>query len=394
MLFMRINNNIEFIRELKLSQFKSSIFLFGPRMTGKSFLLQQLKADLRIDLLEPDTEVELRTQPRIFWEQLQAVRPKGRVIIDEVQKIPELLSYVHKAIEQLGLTFILSGSSARKLKRSAADMLAGRALDLRLFPLTLLELDGKLALEKILLYGSLPKISVLLAEKNELEASRILKAYHTVYIKEEIQAEALTRNLAAFQRFLPVVAQSNGQMIEYQNISRECSVAASTVKEYFQILEDTLIGFFLWPWDRSERKKSRPKFYFFDNGVLRSIQKRVGEKPTPEEMGMLFETWFINEVRRVLHYKESVSEIGLWREGHHEIDLVIEKGGKIQFAFEIKSGKNFSLNPSMKAFRARFPKVPLFVVAKGLDSPRMLGEKSENIHVISPEEAIQRIRDK
>jgi predicted AAA+ superfamily ATPase len=272
---MRINNSIDFVREIHLDQFKSSVFLFGPRMTGKSYLLHRLKADLRIDLLEPEIEVAFRAQPRLFWEQLQAVRAKGRAIIDEVQKVPELLSYVHKAIEQLGLTFILSGSSARKLKRSAADMLAGRALDLRLFPLTLQELDGRVPLAKVLLFGSLPRIAALVAEKDEKEAARILRAYYTIYIKEEIQTEALTRNLAAFQRFLPVVAQSNGQMIEYQNISRECSVATSTVKEYFQILEDTLVGFFLWPWDRSERKKARPKFYFFDNGVLRSLQKRV-----------------------------------------------------------------------------------------------------------------------
>lgn len=389
---MSINNGTVFIREMAIDHFKSSVFLFGPRMTGKSYLLQRLQADLRVDLLEPDTEVLLRAQPRVFWEQLQGVRPGGRVIIDEVQKVPELLGYVHKAIEQLGLTFILSGSSARKLKRSAADMLAGRALDLRLFPLTLRELEGRLPLDTILQFGSMPRIAALVAEKEEAEAARILRAYHTIYIKEEIQAEALTRNLAAFQRFLPVVAQANGQMIEFQNISREASVAASTVKEYFQILEDTLVGFFLWPWDRSERKKARPKFYFFDNGVLRSLQRRVNEKPTLQEMGMLFETWFVNEARRVLHYEEKTAEIGLWREGHHEVDLVIEKGGKLQCAFELKTGRNYSVEPSLKAFRARFPSVPLFVVAKDLDAPRMIGGQADGFRVISPEEAIDWLR--
>ncbi|PWU12631.1 MAG: ATPase [Bdellovibrio sp.] len=389
---MPINDNIDFIREVNLNQYKSSVFLFGPRMTGKSYLLQRLKADLKIDLLEPDTEFTLRAQPRLFWDELRSVRKGGRVIIDEIQKVPELLGYVHKAIEQLGLSFVLSGSSARKLKRSAADMLAGRALDLRLFPLTLCEVDGRIPLEKILLFGSLPRIAALVAQQESEEAARILKAYHTVYIKEEIQSEALTRNLSAFQRFLPVVAQSNAQMIEYQNISRESSVAASTVKEYFQILEDTLIGFFLWPWNRSERKKARPKFYFFDNGVLRSIQKRVAERPTPEEMGMLFESWFVNEARRVLNYQESSAELGLWREGHHEIDLVIEKGGRILAAFEVKTGKNFSVDPSQKAFRMRFPNVPLFLVAKDLEKPRVIGNKDESIRVISAEEAVQRIR--
>jgi predicted AAA+ superfamily ATPase len=386
---MRINNKITFIRELQLSRYKSSLFLFGPRMTGKSFLLQQLKADLRIDLLEADTEVQLRAQPRLFWEQLRAVRAEGRVIIDEVQKIPELLGYVHKAIEQLGLAFILSGSSARKLKRSSADMLAGRALDLRLFPLTLKEIGGAVPLEKILHFGSLPGVAALLAEGDEKEARRVLSAYYSVYIKEEIQAEALTRNLAAFQRFLPVVAQSNAQMIEYQNISRECSVPVSTVKEYFSILEDTLIGFFLWPWGRSERKKARPKFYFFDNGALRSIQRRTGESSTNEELGFLFETWFVNEARRILHYGESNIEPCLWREGHHEIDLALEKNGKLLCGFEIKTGKNLRVDPSMKAFRARFPEIPLFIVAKDLQAPRLL---EENIKAIPPETAIQYIR--
>ncbi|MDD5226767.1 MAG: DUF4143 domain-containing protein, partial [Candidatus Omnitrophica bacterium] len=234
-----------------------------------------------------------------------------------------------------------------------------------------------------------PKIAALLAEKDEKEARRILSAYYSIYIKEEVQAEALTRNLAAFQRFLPVVAQANAQMIEYQNIARECSVPASTVKEYFSILEDTLIGFFLWPWGRNERKKARPKFYFFDNGVLRSIQRRTGEAATKEEMGFLFETWFVNEVRRILHYRESDIEPCLWREGHHEIDLCLEKNGKLLCAFEIKTGKNFSADPSMKAFRARFPDIPLFIVAKDLPAPRML---DHGVRAVSPENAIRYLR--
>lgn len=386
---MRINNEIPFIREQDLQRFKSSIFLFGPRMTGKSYLLERLPAALRIDLLDVDTEVELRANPRFFWEQLLAVERGSRVTIDEIQKIPQLLSYVHKAIENLGLTFVLSGSSARKLKRSSADMLAGRALDLRLFPLTLHEIDGRLLLEKILTFGSLPKIASLVFEQNELEAKRILRTYYSVYIKEEIQAEALTRNLAAFQRFLPVAAQANAQMIEYQNISRECAVPASTVKEYFQILEDTLIGFFLWPWDRSERKKARPKFYFFDNGVLRSIQRRIGETPTRDELGFLFETWFINEARRILHYQESDLQLALWRDGHHEIDLVIENNGVLLAAFEMKAGNVFGFDPSMNAFRARFPQVPFYIVSMGNPTPRQL---ENGIQIISPTRAVDLVR--
>ena len=272
---------MSFTRQLQLEGLKLSAFVFGPRMTGKTFLLRQLECALFIDLLDPEIELNYRHSPRHFWERISALPEKSLVIVDEVQKVPALLDYVQKGIEEKSLRFILSGSSARKLKRGGANLLGGRALDLHLHPLTAGETGKNFQLETTLKYGSLPKVVQLILGRQLEDAKGILRAYNTIYIKEEIQAEALTRNVGAFQRFFSVAAQSNGAVIEFANISRECSVPMSTVKEYYSILEDTLLGFFLWPWDRSERKKARPKFYFFDTGVTRAIQDRLNDDPTP-----------------------------------------------------------------------------------------------------------------
>ena len=247
-----------FQRELDLQKNRSSLFLFGPRMTGKTTLLKNLQAGRYYDLLDPEVELGLRQSPALLWEELNALPKNSLVIIDEVQKVPALLDTVQRAMDGLGLRFILSGSSARKLRRGGANLLGGRALNLHLHPLTTEEAGNAFHLTKALRYGTLPKITSLLLEGAEEEARKALKSYVTIYIKEEIQAEAIIRNLGAFQRFLPVAAQSNAQVIEFANISRECSVPMSSVKEYYQILEDTLLGEFLWPHDRNERKKARP----------------------------------------------------------------------------------------------------------------------------------------
>jgi predicted AAA+ superfamily ATPase len=281
------------------------------------------------------------------------------VVVDEVQRVPALLDYVQKGIEENQLTFILSGSSARKLKRGGANLLGGRAKDLKLHPLTREELGPHFDIHEACQFGTLPKVAQSLAAHDKAEARSILRSYITTYVKEEIQAEALLRNIGAFQRFLQVAAQGNAQVIEFANISRECSVAASTVKEYYSILEDTLLGDFLWPWDRSERKKARPKFYFFDCGVVRAIQNRLNDPPTPDEMGFLFETWFMREIRRLRDYGEKPHEFSFWREGNHEIDLLVMGGHGPLLAVECKSGHDPISAQTVRAFRARFPKVPL-----------------------------------
>ncbi len=377
---MAINNTIIYPRELDLKRVSGSAFLFGPRMTGKTALLDKVAASLYVNLLDPQLELELRSNPKLLWEQLSALKPNCRVIIDEVQRVPQLLDYVQLGIEKLKLNFFLSGSSARKLKRGGANLLGGRAADLKLHPLTVEELQGDFHLNRALALGTLPKISVLLKEKKTAEAIRLLRSYHTTYLKEEIQAEAIVRKLDAFARFLPVAAHSNAQMIEYANISRECSVPMESVKEYYQILEDTLIGRFIWPWDRSERKKARPKFYFFDCGVTRALQRLASAEVSPLEYGFLFETWFVNEIIRIRDYTEKEHRISLWREGEWEIDLLIEDGRGPLMAFECKSGRQVGNSPSLNAFRKKFPKVPLYVCA-AQDSER---RKLENGAIVLP----------
>ncbi len=380
---------MRFSRMLNLQNPKTSTFIFGPRMTGKTFLLRELDAALYVDLLDPERELELRQTPRFFWERLMPL-PKGAlVIVDEVQRVPVLLDYVQKGIEELGLRFILSGSSPRKLKRGGANLLGGRALDLHLHPLTVDEIGTSFHLSSALHYGTLPHIMREILNGDKDEACQRLRSYYTTYIKEEIQAEALTRHIGAFQRFLNVAAQCNGQIIEFSNISRECAVPSSTVKEYFSILEDTLLGRFLWPWDKSERRKARPKFYFFDCGVVRAIQNRLHDPPTPIERGFLFETWFLGELTRLRDYERKPDEFSFWREGTHEIDILAMRNGKPFLAIECKSGLGELQGHTVRLFKERFPNLPLVVASLSDPSPRCL---SSGVKVLPWKEAVHTYR--
>lgn len=378
-----------FERSLHLTPLKRSAFLFGPRMTGKTFLLRTLPKALYIDLLDPELELRLKQSPRLFWEQISALKDKSLVVVDEIQRVPVLLDYVQKGIEEKQLLFMLSGSSARKLKRGGANLLGGRAKDLKLHPLTHEELGGHFDIKAACQFGTLPKVAQFLAAHDTDEARSLLRSYATTYIKEEIQAEALTRNVGAFQRFLQVAVQSNAQVVEFANISRECSVPSSTVKEYYSILEDTLLGDFLWPWDRSERKKARPKFYFFDCGVVRAIQNRLNDPPTPAEMGFLFETWFVRELRRLRDNLGKDHEFSFWREGGHEIDLLVTDGHKPLLAIECKAGQGLVSTPTLRAFRARFPKVPLVMASLHDRLPRRL---ETGIDLLPWAQALERYR--
>ncbi|MFA4888720.1 MAG: AAA family ATPase [Candidatus Omnitrophota bacterium] len=359
-------------RLLNLDKILGSVFLFGPRMTGKTFLLRRLHPALFIDLLVPETELSFSRTPVIFWEQLQALHKNDLVIVDEVQRVPALLDYVQKGIEEIGLRFILSGSSARKLRRGSANLLGGRALDLRLYPLTNIEVGKEFDIGMALSYGTLPRVVTTFLDGKVDDVRRQLKAYSTIYIKEEVQAEALTRNVSAFQRFLSVAAQMNAETIEFASVARDSSVPMSTVKEYFSILEDTLLGDFLWPWDRSERKKARPKFYFFDCGVVRALQNRLIDPPTPQERGFLFETFFYNELKRMRDYHEKPYELSFWREGKNEVDIFVKGPRGAVMAFECKTSTDTISDATHIAFRKRFPKLPLFVVSSKDAHPRKL----------------------
>ena len=375
---MRIDNNKLYKREIALRGFKSSCFLFGPRMTGKTLLLSRMKAAAFYDLLDPELELSLRARPKRFWEEISSLKPGSRVIVDEIQKLPVLLDYVQMGIDRKGLRFFLSGSSARKLKRGGANLLGGRALHFTLHPLTVKEMGKDFHLPHVLNFGSLPLICSLLAQGEKKTAIEQLRSYVITYIKEEIQAEAHVRHLDSFLRFLQAAAQCNGQMIEFSNISRECAVHQNTVKEYFSLLEDTLIGHLIWPYHRSERKKSRPKLYFFDCGAVKALQERLDSRPGPEELGVLFETWIANELIRIRDYSRRGHRISLWRKGRWEIDFLIESGGRPLIAIECKSGRQIKNKNSIEAFRKDFPKVPVAICSLQDERRRKIGE---NIYV-------------
>jgi predicted AAA+ superfamily ATPase len=378
-----------FKRLIDLKKPDSSAFLFGPRMVGKTTLLHQIDADEYFDLLDPELELKYRAKPGLFWEEAAALPAGATIIIDEIQRVPLLLNYVQMGIDRSQQVFILSGSSARKLKRGGANLLGGRALDLKLHPLTREEIGDIFNLEQALHYGTLPMICSLIAEKKQETALGHLRSYVTTYIKEEIQAEAFTRNIGSFQRFLTIAAQDNGQIIEFANISNASSVPASTVKEYYQILEDTLIGFFLRPFSRSERKKARPKFYFFDCGVVRAIQDRLLDPPMPRERGFLFETWFLNELIRLRDYMGKPHHFFFWRERHHEIDIIVSGGHGPILALECKSGRAEIQAGTVRLFRERFPGVPLVLVSMFDQKKRRVND----IDVLPWEKALQMYRD-
>ena len=254
---------MEFQRQLDLSKYKSSVLLLGPRLTGKTTLLSQYKADYYLDLLDPVIRFDLNKEPKKFWQTLKTLEKGSLVIVDEIQKIPLLLDYVQMGIDRLNHRFLLSGSSARKLKRGAANLLGGRAIEMRMHPLSYFELDIDYSISTAMQFGALPKICSLYLENNLEEVRAVLRSYYTIYLKEEIQEESLVRNLASFQRFLDVAVQMNGQEVQYNNIATSSQVPASSVKQYFAILEDTLIAERLWQWQKSEERIRLNQNYIF-----------------------------------------------------------------------------------------------------------------------------------
>lgn len=336
-------------RQLELTSYNNSLFLFGPRQTGKTWLIKNtLKPDLYINLLNHEEFLRYSKSPSLLSKEVKAVRNAGRIqiVIDEIQRCPDLLNEVQLVIdEHPDVQFILTGSSARKLKRAGVNLLGGRAITLHLHPFTADELGERFSLAEALRFGGLPKISL---SESPAEKSRLLKSYVETYLKEEIQQEALVRNVPAFAKFLDLASFENGNIINYKNISREVGVQAKTVKEYFQILEDTLVGFFLYPYTKSHREKiiSHPKFYLFDNGVVRAIKNELSgdlvEGTFP--YGSVFEHFVILEIKRALDYKERESKLSFFRTSDGaEVDIVLEIGGDV-LAIEIKSSRSPSLS--------------------------------------------------
>ncbi|MFZ4085151.1 MAG: ATP-binding protein [Vampirovibrionia bacterium] len=346
-------------RTLKLPKTRS-FFLFGARQVGKSTLLRELFSknhSLFINLLDSEVYFKLLAKPHLLIEEINTLdKSISHLIIDEIQRVPELLNIVHKMIEERkDLSFILSGSSARKLKRQGANMLAGRALTYNLFPLTHLELAKDFKLSRALDLGTLPAVYL---DKEDVFARETLKSYAKTYIEEEIKAEAQIRQLGAFIRFLDLAASENGSIINYSNIASDIYVDYKTVQEYYQVLEDTLIGFNLYGYAKSSRKQlsKHPKFYFFDTGVRRALAKKL-DSPLivkTREFGEAFEHFFIAEAMRLASYSRKDYKFSYYRtKSGAEVDLIIETYDDRCYAVEIKASDNVDINKltGLKSFK-------------------------------------------
>lgn len=324
----------------------NSFFLFGARGTGKSTLIStmfDLKDSDRIlylDLLDPLTEKDLAVHPERLLEMVAAYKKAPDwIVIDEVQKIPKLLDVAHKLIFEKKIKFALTGSSARKLKRDAANLLAGRAFSFYLFPLSFLELEERFDLNGYLSFGGLPGIYNL---ESVLDKKRYLLSYVQTYIKEEVLVEQLVRNIDPFRSFLEVAAQSNSEIINYTSLAKEAGINSKSVERYFTILNDTLLGFFLEPYSKSvrARQKQAPKFYFYDCGVVRALSGEINHELIPQtfEYGKQFEQMVICEFLKLNMYFEKNWKLSYIRTGAGvEIDLIIEKSKKEVVLVEVKS---------------------------------------------------------
>ncbi|MBI2453512.1 ATP-binding protein [Candidatus Peregrinibacteria bacterium] len=346
-----------------------SFFLFGPRQTGKSTLLHSIfseETSYWYDFLKSETFTRLAAYPHLFREEVLARGKKiTHIIVDEVQRIPEILNEVHWLIERPNAPyFVLTGSSARKLKRSRANLLAGRALNYQLFPLTSSELGEKFSFQKALQLGTLP--SVYLEEAQE-EAIDRLRAYVSTYLQEEIEAEANLRNLGSFIRFLSLAADENGQQIHYSRLAQITGVSYQSVKAYFEILEDTLIGQCIYPYAKTVRKRisKHPKFYFFDTGVVRALTQKLTVPLNPHtfEFGKAFEHFFVLEIMREAHYQKKDYTFSFYRTNSGaEVDLIIETPFGKTFALEIKAAENITSShlTGLKSFLEICPDAKLY----------------------------------
>lgn len=322
-----------------------SAFLFGPRGVGKSFWIhEKLKNAFVIDLLDSDIYQSLLRRPKNLEEMI----PNGTelVVIDEVQKLPDLLDSVHRMIDMNKCRFLLTGSSARKLRRGGANLLGGRARELHMFPLTSKEQGNLFDLTKYLNTGGLPR--VVLSKEPELD----LKSYVNLYLSEEIKAEALVRKFDQFVRFLDAISLTNGEELHYANLSNDSGVSQRTLEGYLQVLDDTLIGFQVLPFLATKKRKAitRSKFYFFDLGVTNFLSNRGEIKPSSELFGRALEHFVALELRANLGYLNRREQLCYWRtKNGFEVDFVVGN----QVAIEVKSSRRVSDQDlrSLKALR-------------------------------------------
>ena len=362
-------DNIKRILNIDLPP-EQSAFLWGPRKTGKSaYLKTRFPGSLVYDFLQTDLFLEFSKKPALLRERLLAKDDalKHPVILDEVQKIPQILDEVHWLIENKGLSFILCGSSARKLKRGKANLLGGRAWRYEMFPFVTFELENW-ELLRVLNRGMIPDHYL---KKNYKKS---LKAYTQDYLKEEVFDEGLTRNIPAFSRFFDAMAYSHGELTNYSDIARDCGVDSKTAKEYYQILVDTLLGAMVEPFKRRQHRQvisKAAKFYLFDVGVAGAVTKRHIEEEKGESFGKAFEHFILMEIVAYNSYNEIDYEINFWRtKSGLEVDFVLG-GGEV--AIEVKGSNRIEkrdLQPLNAFIEEYLPRKALVVC----------NEREERIH--------------
>lgn len=353
---------MEIIRHIKVPQ--SSFFLFGPRGTGKStFVKAMIDANtLYIDFLDPETFRIFSAYPETLIQTVNAHQP-DQIIIDEVQKVPVIMDVVHKIMEEKKIRFILTGSAARKLKKSGADMLGGRALNCKMHPFTAGELRQAFSLEKALQTGLIPVV------ERSPEPSATLSAYIDVYLREEILAEGLIRNLGSFTRFLEIISFSHGSVLNVSNLARECQTGRNIIAGYLEILEDLLLSYRLEVFSRRAKRKTavHPKFYFFDNGLYRRLRQRGPLDVESEISGPALEGLVGQHLRAFIDNFSPESQLYYWRSlAGNEVDFVVYGG--IHFsAIEVKNVK--ILRPvdynGLKSFGDDYPEASLILLYRG-----------------------------
>lgn len=335
------------------------MFLFGARQTGKSTLLKErFKGAIYYDLLNPLVRKAFKRNPYSLWEALQD-KPAGTlVIVDEIQKVPDLLDVVHSLMADRGLFFILSGSSARKIKRSGANTLGGRAIPEVLYPLVWPEVTD-FQIDRAVQNGMIPRHYMV------EDATKRLSGYVKVYLDEEIREEGEVRELDAFERFMEVAAISDGEMLNYANIASDCGVSAKTVKSYFQILYDTLIGYEI-PAFRKEIKRKiiqAPRFYYFDVGLANYLMGRHNLKRGTDDYGHAFEHYVVQEIIAYKGYNDKRDVISYWHTyDKKEVDIVV---GDADVAIEIKSSEHIESRhmKGLSAFKEEHPDCRLMLVS-------------------------------
>ncbi|MCG3777015.1 MAG: hypothetical protein JW395_3889 [Nitrospira sp.] len=342
---------------------KQSFFLFGPRGVGKTaWAHEQFPDALFFDLLDYQTYTQLLAAPQRLGDQIPQGY-KGWIVVDEIQRVPELLNEVHRLIELRRLRFVLTGSSARKLRQRGVNLLAGRALTRHLHPLMASELGSDFDLKRALRWGCLP-----LACTSE-KPQDYLNSYAATYLREEVQQEGFARNIGAFGRFLEAASFSQGSVLNMSAVARECAVSAKVVEDYFSILEDLLIAVRLPVFTKHAKRRliAHPKFYYFDAGVFQSIRPRGPLDATEQIHGAALETLFLQQVRALNDYGGLGYRLHYWRTAiGEEVDFVLygERGLR---AFEVKMAQNIRPDDlrGLLSFRTDFPQAKAYLLYLG-----------------------------